>query len=301
MKLIPASLSRSIGLRRLALQKNSPSILFVGGLAGVLGGTVLACRATLKLEKTLDEAKAEIDLINDDTDAVKGRDLSYAYAKHGLTILKLYGPAVICTSAGVVMLTRSHNTLMQRNASLTAAYAVVTEAFDAYRGRVRDEVGEERESQLYRGQSIVTVGSGKDAYQACMTSDALSPYAVWWDESVSSFQPNGSMNLQWVKGQENFANDRLHLQGWLLLNDVYTALGLPPTSAGAVVGWLSDPQNGGDGYIDFGLEEAKATMLVTGEHRFILDFNVDGNIYESIDDFAPWASKFSTAGRRIKR
>ena len=35
----------------------SPTIMIVAGVAGVVGGTVMACRATMKLKPILDEGK----------------------------------------------------------------------------------------------------------------------------------------------------------------------------------------------------------------------------------------------------
>lgn len=92
MKLLPASLTRAVGRRQLILQKNSPSILFVGGLVGVLGGTVLACRATLKVEPALDQIKKELDDVNATEKVDKNKDVARVYATGGLSLVKLYGP-----------------------------------------------------------------------------------------------------------------------------------------------------------------------------------------------------------------
>ncbi len=55
-------MTRSIGRTVLTAKKNSPHIFFVGGVVGVVGSAVLACRATLKLEEKLDEIKNDVDI-----------------------------------------------------------------------------------------------------------------------------------------------------------------------------------------------------------------------------------------------
>jgi hypothetical protein len=58
----------------------------------------------------------------------------------------------------------------------------------------------------------------------------------------------------------------------------------PHSSAGAVVGWVL---GNGDDYIDFGIwdpNNEKAREFVNGhEAAILLDFNVDGVIYDLID------------------
>lgn len=166
MKLIPNAVNRSIVRKVLQTKKNSPHIFFAAGLAGVVGGTVLACRATLKLDKELDEIKNDIltvrGLGKDSKEHAKesqnireyqreyARDLIYVYGKSSLKLLKLYGPSIAVGGLGVVSLTGSHVQLSRRNNALTVTLAGVMTAFEDYCARVAEEVGEERELELHR-------------------------------------------------------------------------------------------------------------------------------------------------------
>ena len=70
----------------------------------------------------------------------------------------------------------------------------------------------------------------------------------------------------------------------MFLNEVYEQLGFEHTSAGAVVGWIYG--GFGDDYVDFGIfnESYKpARDFINGyNNAVVLDFNVDGVIYNQI-------------------
>ncbi len=104
MKIIPQSVTRNIGRKILITKKNSPHIFFVGGVIGVVGSAVLACRATLKLEETLDVVHQDftnlkaLKLESKDGDTQYERqdyvqDLGYVYTKTIVNLGRLYGPS----------------------------------------------------------------------------------------------------------------------------------------------------------------------------------------------------------------
>ena len=65
------------------------------------------------------------------------------------------------------------------------------------------------------------------------------------------------------------------------MNEVYEHLGFEHSSPGAVVGWVLGDK--GDNHIDFGIFEAHSSRFVNGDERsIVLDFNVDGVIYDLI-------------------
>ena len=53
-------------LNKLAVKasKKAPTVLVVGGICGVAVSTVLACKATLKVNEVLEEAKQNIDNVH---------------------------------------------------------------------------------------------------------------------------------------------------------------------------------------------------------------------------------------------
>ena len=61
MKFVPKAVTQSISTSVLNTKKNSPHIFFGVGLGGIILSTVLACRATLKVEDIVDEAQYDIN------------------------------------------------------------------------------------------------------------------------------------------------------------------------------------------------------------------------------------------------
>lgn len=107
-----------------------------------------------------------------------------------------------------------------------------------------------------------------------------SDYAVYFDSKSRNFETNFDYNRMFLKAQQQFANDKLQTRGHLFLNEVLDDLDLPRTSAGQIVGWTKD---GPDGYVNFRiLEVERETEDGRHEPALLLDFNVEGNIWEKM-------------------
>ncbi len=299
MKLVPKGVTRSVGRKVLVVKKNSPHIFFVGGVAGVIGATFLACRATLKLEKTLDEIKDDLDAVKPEVlvdnlatqppvqTQAQVKAVGLVTVRSTVKLGRLYGPSILLGGASIAALTGSHVQLTRRNAALTATLAAVTRAYDEYRIRVQEEIGKERELDIYRNikEEEIEV-DGKKKKVKVTDPSGWSPYARFFDEASPNWQKNPEMNRIFLECQQNYANHLLRSRGHVFLNEVYDSLGLERSKAGQVVGWVSDGD--GDGYIDFGLYEAVSKDFVTGmEPRIVLDFNVDGVVYDALEDNEP--------------
>ena len=291
MKFVPDIVTQKLGRQVLLLQKSSPKILFVAGIAGVVTSTVLACRATLKLEGKLDDFRTDVSGLgeaeqnigkNGYTQKTHTKSVVYTYAKNSADILKLYAPAIIVGGLSISALTTSHVTLTRRNASLTAAYSAVQTSFAAYRDRVRQEVGEQKELEIHHAVTKHEVEiDGKLKKVMAADPNKWSPYARFFDESSPNWTKFPEQNRLFVQCQMNYLNDLLKARGHVFLNEAYDALGLEHSKAGAIVGWV---RNGdGDNYIDFGMFDAYNSAFVNGfERTILLDFNVDGVIWDKI-------------------
>ena len=277
-KLIPKFVTKASGRALLNLKKNSPHILFGVGVTGVVGGTVLACRATLKLHDTLDEFSHEV---RDNKDNASSKDMAYIYGKNIAKLTKLYAPAALVGGAGLVCLTSSHLQLNNRNKALTVAYAGLAKAYDEYRKRVREEVGEEKEIELFHGIETQSMKmDGKTIEAKIVDPNKLSIYTRIFDESNVNYRKDAELNKIFIQCQQNYFNLILQTRGHVFLNEVYDHLGFEHSKAGALVGWVV---GNGDNYISFHLYEASNSRFINGDERaIVMDFNVDGIILDLI-------------------
>lgn len=301
MKLIPVAVTQKFGRPLLHLQKQSPQVMFVAGVGAAIAGTVMACRATLKLSDVLDDAaelKAKAEALhaeghNDEYDEKQyNKDLTVIKVKTILNVTKLYAPSAGLTMLAVALLTGSHVTLNRRNASLTAAYATVDQAFEKYRQKVVEQLGADADRDFRYGTEIVSETiEGEDGKKKTVkhtrvdSSEMPSKYARFFDELCNDWKSNPEYNRAFLHCQQTYANDMLRARGHIFLNEVYDALGIPRTKEGAVVGWVLD--GNGDGFVDFGifddLTNPRVRDFVNGrEYSILLDFNVDGVIFDKI-------------------
>lgn len=291
MKYIPKAISTKIARQALLAQKHSPTILFGVGVVGVVGTTVLASKATLKLEEVLKESKSNLEIAKtlehpDYSEEDRNKDIIIIYVQSTQALLKLYGPALLVGTLSIAALTQSHNILSRRNAALGAAYAALEKGFKEYRARVVDELGAEKDRDFRYGVEkleYVDEKTGKSKVAQVVSADAPSIYARFFDEFSPSWSPYPEYNSLFLRCQQNWANDMLHARGHVFLNEVYDQLGIPRSEAGALVGWVLGH---GDDFIDFGIfngDESARHFVNNREASILLDFNVDGLIYNLIE------------------
>jgi Family of unknown function (DUF6353) len=298
MRFIPDKVAVKFARQALVLEKQSPGLLFGVGVVGVLGGTVLACRATLKLDQVLQEAQNDLNLAKSMqhekySEEDRSKDVAIIYTRTAVKVVKLYGPAIILEAASIGALAKSHNILTQRNAALTAAYVALDKGFREYRGRVVKKYGEQTDREFrygHREEKIPSENPKEKPKTLSRVADGEpSIYARFFDPLSPSWNKEAEFNLIFLRCQQNYANDLLRSRGHLFLNEVYNMLGIPHSQAGAVVGWAL-LKGTGDNFVDFGIFEGDnqvARDFVNGrEGAILLDFNVDGVIYDIIDDKA---------------
>ena len=304
------NLSRSFHNVSLQVQKHSPTILVVGGVVGVVASTIMACKATTKVSEILEENKKRVEQIHicmEDqelqesgkyTEKDAKKDLTIVYGQTGLKLAKNYAPSVALGVVSITCILASHRILTKRNAAISAAYAVVDKGFKDYRKRVKERFGEKVDYELkhnIKAEQIETIDIDENGNEKTGTKtievvnnsvlEQYSDYARFFDETNPNWQRDAEYNLMFLKLQERYANEKLQKTGYLFLNEVYKMLGMEPSKAGQVVGWVYDEKNPvGDNYIDFGIYDVnkrRAQDFVNGyEKSILLDFNVDGVIWE---------------------
>lgn len=295
-KTIADAVTRTAGRQILVTQKHSPTLLLGAGIVGIVATAVLASKATLKLEAVVDRNQLLLEkaVLRHDIDPENYseedqlRDKTIIMTRMVVEISRLYAPALLVGAASIAALTGSHVILQRRNVALTAAYATVQSALKRYRERVVDEFGAQKDAELmygYTEREVVEETPSGPVVKTVRQPDGPSMYARFFDETCLRWDKRPEYNALVVRCQQNYANDLLRTRGHVFLNEVYEMLGMPHTKEGSVVGWINNSEDG-DGYIDFGVFEGDsftAMRFVTGDAPgILLDFNVDGVIYDKI-------------------
>lgn len=283
------------------LKKHSPEILVVVGVVGTVASAVIACKATTKINEILDDSKETIDkihkcaadekLVEEYSMEDSKKDLTIVYIQTGVKLAKLYAPAIILGTFSITSILASNNILRTRNVALAAAYATVDKGFKEYRSRVVERFGEEVDKELKYHikakqfeKTIVDENGKKKKVKETVNITELnsdSDYTRVFDESNPYWENNSDYNLSFLRAEQSHANNLLMARGYLFLNEIQERLGFQPTKAGQIVGWVYNPDNPDtDNYVDFGITESNRDLGDDYAPCFLLDFNVDGNIWE---------------------
>lgn len=301
------TLTRTFNRAKFKVNQHSPEILVVTGVVGAVASTVLACKATTKVNDILTEAKETVDAIHavaekpENAEKYSQEDtnkaLAVTYTKTGLELAKLYAPAIGVGVLSVACILTGTGILRKRNLALTAAYTAVDQSFKEYRGRLVERLGKELDREILyniKSQEVESVVVNEDGTETVVKTtvevadpNTYSVYARFYDDGNLQWDKDPETNLMTLRHMQAHANDLLRCNGYLFLNDVYDMLGIKRTKAGQIVGWIYDEKKpNGDNFVDFGIydmDKPKNRDFVNGwESTILLDFNVDGPIVDLI-------------------
>ena len=302
-----STVSRNVHKIGFIFKKHSPEIFMAAGIVGVVTSAVMACKATTKLSGILEESKKEIEQLHEYvkengyskkyTEEDSKKDLVISYTKMSMKLVKVYAPSVILGLLSITSILASNNIIRKRNMALAAAYAAIDSNFKDYRNRVVERFGKELDRELKYNikpkeieETIIDEEGNEVVVKKTVNNAEVnlpSEYAKVFDEFSSCWTKDADYNLTFLRRIQDQANDKLRLRGHLFLNEVYDMLDIPRTAAGAVVGWIYDKnRENSDSYVDFGLydnlmnDESKRLFINGNERSVLLDFNVDGVIYD---------------------
>lgn len=307
-------------------KEKAPEIALIGGVIAIVGGTILACKATLKLDEVLDKHESEMARIEEAEKAEDLPEYGVELAKADRTKVtvntvidtaKAYLPAAAVMTAGICLVLVSHKILRDRNTALMGAYSALATAYAAYRDRVISDRGYEADRYYLTGErpkliekKVKNEQTGKD--EIVLVEDKGdeeeyplgSQYARIFDHEHTpvafdvEVDPHNDLNFTFLKQAQLTFNDKLQSEGHVYLNEVLSYLGYNPVPEGQLVGWLKDGSKDSDGYIDFGIYNCytnpdlkKFYNTVFFEKGFVrpivLDFNVDGVIFDKVNANEP--------------
>lgn len=321
-------ISTATGKAGLTVKKYSPEILMTAGVGLFIGTIFMAVKTGKKHEeakkvvefnhKKLNDHIQECEELGEEISKVElGKMKLVTYSKDVLEWVKLYAPTIGLAAASVGCFLWSNKILRKRYLGAVAAFNAVSAAYSRYRRCVIEEMGDEYDKRWAAGivkrviEEEYTDKNGKvktrkkevfesiDEVKAKLENEKKSlnnpsVFSMFFDSSSDQWVKNDPTgNRFFLTCQQSRANDLLQTRGYLFLNEVYEMLGLPPTDVGSIVGWIKGL---GDDMVDFHIyqdESEAGRRFVNGyEDVILLDFNVDGVIYDKLGHHPGFGNDF---------
>jgi hypothetical protein len=233
-----------------AISKNSPTILTGLSVAGLIGTTIMAVKATPKALKIIEQ-------LEDD----------WTYKAEPVTKTKIvkatwkcYLPTALMGAATIGCIIGSNSINLRRNAALAGLYSLSETALKEYQSKVVEKIGKDKAKEIkdeiakdkinkdpLKSHEFVIAGRGDT-----LCYDSLSGRYFW-------------STMEDIKAAINNMNKRMMNDMFVPLNDLYSDLELDGTDLGDLVGW----------YIDDGLVETDFSAIVGDDGRPCLVIEYD--------------------------
>lgn len=283
--------------------KHGPAIALGFGIAAIPAAVVLSSFASLKAKKIVEDAEWELEDIENTiriegedkesgqiisqeyTPEAKGRDKNRVMAKTALKLTTTYLPTTAMTAVAISGILVYTKIMRQRLLIATTAYAALDTAFKNYRERVVDRYGEEIDHQLRYGikkELVQTTEIDENGNEVTVTKEVETSESeengycdltrIFSKETSPMWWPEGDYNEMMLRSVENHFTKKLHVDGFVIMNDVLEAMGLKREAIGTVYGWVYNP-NAKTNEIDLSLQRiGSADYLVDfSEIDYILD------------------------------
>lgn len=223
---------------------NSPTILTALGVTGVVSTAYLTAKATVKSMHDLRINTDGYDAWDDCTPKEK------ASVIRETGVWKNYMPPVAAGTATILAIISANQIGNRRYAALAAATALSEKAFDDYRTKVKERLGERKEEQV---RADVAQDQLKNVVDGQEIHGEPAGELCYDKFSMRCFYGN----IQSIKEAENLINHILVNDYYASLADLYAHLGLPAPSWSSEIGW----------HHDNGLLKIQTSSCLTGDGR----------------------------------
>jgi len=303
---IPSKAIAMAGKAVTTVKKYSPQIMMVVGTITSVAAVFEAVKQTPKAMEYLEEHKAEAEAINeahelalqnnDDDYSEKDykKDLAELYVRTGKNLARTFAMPVLMEATSLLCFFGAHRVMTDRNKMLSTALAASTDAFNRYRNKVIDAVGEEKEEQIRLGTTSekitkeITDENGKtkkitEKVEVVNPNNLDCPYDIIWEFGDPGYDQSEELRAYHIQEVQNMYNKMLFEKGlvsFVSLNDVRKYFknrdeALIPL--GQIVGWDKESD---DGAI---IIRSKDVMIKDPETGFLKDVtilspNISGSI-----------------------
>ena len=222
-------LKRTIKSAERVLTKYSPGILTGIGIAGMIGATFMAVKATPKALYLIETKKEESEVEElTPVETIK-------------TCWKCYIPATLATVLSVICLIGASTVSAKRNAALATAYSISEAALREYQEKVVEVVGEKKEKAVRDAVAKDQIERDPVTKSEVVIIDSNSNTLCYEPLSGRYFKST----IDKIKKAEIKLDRQMIQEMYVSLNDFYWEIGLDGTDLGDKMGW-----NLSKGYMD---------------------------------------------------
>lgn len=275
--------------------KHSPEILLATGIGAGIGATVSGCVAVKKMETINAKHKELLDSIREQYDNYDAQEYKRAvtkeYGRYGLETAKTWAPCVGFTALSITSSLASFKIINGRLIASEAAFTGLSKFVEQYRANVIEDQGEEKDlyyannGALKKKAELEKAGKYKakefkpgelvKKQEESFTPD-LGFYGIFHynfnKDTVKwgRYSNSPTYNERWLLSAETMFDTQLKEDGIVLLDEVYSKLGLDMTklheerAAGRQYGWTlngyAEPGMLNDERVSFGILEYNDTQ-----------------------------------------
>jgi len=240
------------------LVKNGPKIASVSGGLMAVGGAVMACNATLKVDEVLDRHKQRMERIeaakalsdeNGDNEITE-KDVKQAkfeaYRDTAIEFVKLYGPAFAVGMSGVGLMQAAFIVTERRRASAIAALTTMDQMYQNLLSSGNEEIDITDMPSTIVADAVEMDEDDPESSIILAPENVEDPFFFIFDVDNESFQNTyGNKRAEFLTNErfilsaiENY-NYRLsgHVVDHVWLNDLLKAWGMEESEFGQHYGW----------------------------------------------------------------
>lgn len=233
----------------------------IAATIGVITTSIFSARGALKVDSTLKEEAP---------DSIK-ETIRIAIPK--------YLPAFISGGLTIAFIFADHSISAKQIAALSSMLIMSERKFRSYRGKIKEILGEEKESEIY----------AEIAKEQCYLYPELPSRTRTSEDFCELFYDSYSERFFWssveqVQQAMYHLNRNFTFRGWSFLNEFYEFLGIDDIPVGDEVGWSATSflEDGLEAWIDFSSREI---VDEKGEKYRIVDFTWDPTREAMGDDY----------------
>lgn len=211
--------TRAAGAAQKVVADNSPTILTVAAVAGVLTTVYLVAKAA---------PKVHTDIINEQSERTDELDLTDKV----LLTYKHYIPATVTGGITIACIIGANTINMKRTSALAGAVGLSELAFKSYRDKVVEHIGDKKEERIHDDvmQDVVTRNPVSDN-QVIITGNGN---ALFLDNYSERYFDS---DMESVRRAVNDINEQIFREDSASLNDFYNRIGIKGSKVGDDVGW----------------------------------------------------------------